>query len=340
MLFFGTGKQATNIVLCIRKQLTSPPQADDLEFIGVGCRDHTLDAFSSRLNDLFPNARRTVALHSDTYVPNGGPSIGFIASPPDAHGAGVSWMLRHGVDRIVIEKPIASTHGDLEAIGSVLRSEPDRVCIQEQYLYSQLYDELIALAKDPTLYIAERTGVYPLEPLTITGTVAQFYKRRVKDLHSKRHAENICLLELPHILTLLHNAFGAQSVASLTVDDLHYRSRIYRGYKKASIVVHDRQQRQHRIELSNVDRCRRVMNVELSDGTNVALHFPGRLRHESTVFESRVAITRGRKLIYEKSYADDHLATAVRHYLRWRDIRGTYERCYEPSRLVIDLAGM
>ena len=58
------------------------------------------------------------------------------------------------------------------------------------------------------------------------------------------------------------------------------------------------------------------------------------------VFEIFVIDDEARKLIYEKSYADDHLATAVRHYLRWRDIRGTYERCYEPSRLVIDLAGM
>ena len=128
-------------------------------------------------------------------------------------------------------------------------------------------------------------------------------------------------------------------MASLDVDDLLYRSRIYPGYKKASIMFDDRASRRHQVDLSNVDPCRRTMSIQLSGGYNVELRFPGRLRNAGTFFDSRVTITRGRSLLYAQCYADDHLTTAVRHYLRWHGLLGTYDRCYEPSRLVIELAG-
>lgn len=340
VVFFGTGKQASNIVLCIRKQLESASHFFDMEFVGIGCRDQAQDRFAQRLAQLFPMSRHTLAAHTDRYASmDDQSSIGFVASPPHAHEAGLHWMLDHGVERIVIEKPIASRHRDLEAIGEILRTQPDRVCVQEQYLYSRSYLELLEIVRDPTAYVAERSRLPVRGTLSIAGTATQFFKRRVKDLSDKRHAENICLLELPHILTLLYNSFGQQSVVSLDVDDLLYRSRIYAGYKKASVVFSDRSSRRHQVDLSNVDPCKRVMNVQLSDGYNVELAFPGRLRHDSTVFETRVTITRGREKLHSQTYPDDHLATAIRHYLRWKGIVGTYESCYEPSRMVIDLAG-
>jgi predicted dehydrogenase len=338
-VFFGTGKQAANLALCIRKQLEPSLHQASLDIIGIERREAALDAFRHRVNKLFPGSGHVFAANTDRFVRIARPpTIGFIASPPQAHEAGLRWMMEHGVERIVVEKPIASSHADLESIGDVLRSQPERVCVQEQYLYSRLYDELLRVVRDPTAYIAERC-IRVSGPLSVTGTVTRFYKKRLRDLGDQRHVENICLLELPHILTLLHSAFGKQSVASLDVDDLLYRSKIYPGYKKASIVFNDRASRRHQVDLSNVDPCRRTMSIQLSGGYNVELRFPGRLRNEGTFFESRVTITRGRSLLYAQCYADDHLTTAVRHYLRWHGLLGTYDRCYEPSRLVIELAG-
>jgi len=328
-----------NILLCIRKQLDSTQRLAGLGFLGVGRNDPTMERFRHRLSQLFPTSRHAFAAHDYRFVDmQRGLSIGFIASPPHAHEAGLRWMFEHGVDRIVLEKPIASSTCDVDAIGDVLRDEPDRVCVQEQYLYSRLYEELLQLVANPVAYVAARCG-RAAEALTVTGTLTRFYKGRLKDLGHQRHVENICLLELPHILTLLHNAFGQQTVASLDVDDLHYRSRVYPRYKRASIVLHDRAGRRHDVDLSNVDPCRRTMSIALSDGTSVELAFPGRLRGDVTIFESRVTISRGRRLLFLQSYADDHLSTAVRRYLRWDGILGTYERCFEPSRLAADLAG-
>ena len=257
-VFFGTGKQAANLALCIRKQLEPSLHQASLGFIGIERREEARDAFRHRVNQLFPGSHHVFAANTDRFVRIARtPSIGFITSPPQAHEAGLQWMMEHGVERIVVEKPIASSHADLEAIGDVLRLQPERVCIQEQYLYSRLYDELLRIVRDPTAYVAERcVGVRGT--LSVTGTITRFYKKRLRDLGDQRHVENICLLELPHILTLLYNAFGKQSVASLDVDDLLYRSRIYPGYKKASIMFDDRASRRHQVDLSNVDPCRRT----------------------------------------------------------------------------------
>jgi hypothetical protein len=156
---------------------------------------------------------------------------------------------------------------------------------------------------------------------------------------ARRHSEHICLIELPHVVTLLYNAFGRLNIRSADIDDLHHQSSIYRGYRSASIVLGDGETRQHRIALSNVMPCKRLMVIRLSGGYTVELRFPGKLQHDATAFESRVLIAHGRQLLHVQTYPDDHLAAAVRNYLDWDELLGTFDRCYEPNALLLDLLG-
>ncbi|MEM7482931.1 MAG: hypothetical protein AAF481_17285 [Acidobacteriota bacterium] len=245
-------------------------------------------------------------------------------------------MIDHGVRRVILEKPLAANRRELSIVSDLMRSSEIELYIQEQYLYSRLLEELVALVADPDAYVRRR-GLSTPVPLRIEETHTVFSKDRIDDAILGRHTANICLLELPHVLTILHHAFGSLSCKRATITDLHLRSTILSSYRNASIVMADGGGVRHRITLSNVDRYRRLLKVRLSEGYAVELHFPGMLRHRNTVFSSQVTILRNDEAIDQRILPDDHLATAVASYLDWDDLRGTYENCYEPSRLVVEI---
>lgn len=341
IIFYGSGRQATNLVLCIKKQLDSgsePGAPADVQFIGLGLEDHGLDAFAAHVRAIFPHGREPEVYTPDTDLePQDDAVVGFVASPPQAHREGVEWMLRHGVQRVVIEKPIAANHRDLEAIAALFRAHPRSLCVQEQYLYSQLFGLLLHLVIDPGTFISRYCAIPVPEPLAVLSTTTRFSKNRVRDLALGRHIENICLIELPHVVTLLYNLFGRLEIERARISDLMVQTRLVRGYREADIALTDADGRRHDIRLSNVDEISRVLEVEVSDGYRVAFSFPGRLNHRATVFESRVVIRRRQEVLYDARFHDDHLREAVRSYLDWRNILGTLQTCYEPNRLVLDI---
>jgi predicted dehydrogenase len=157
VVFFGTGRQARNLMLCLQKAMARASAPSRLDFVGVepdpACRARFLD----ELGTLFPGSE-AVALDVTESTPTfaADSTLGFVTSPPSSHQEGISWMLRHGVDRIVVEKPIAANADDLAAIGELLRSHPEMICVQEQYLYSGLFGELTELAEQPSAYLARR----------------------------------------------------------------------------------------------------------------------------------------------------------------------------------------
>ena len=338
IIFYGAGRQAANLVLCIRKQLDRDGVPGDVQFVGLGLEDRALTAFAAHVRGLFPHSGEPELYPPDAVLERQDEAaVGFVASPPQTHKQGVQWMLRHGVQRVVIEKPIAASHADLEEIAALMRTRPHAFGVQEQYLYSRLFGLLLHLVIDPGTFISRYCAIPVRRRLTVLGTTTCFAKNRVQDLLAGRHVENICLLELPHVVTVLHNLFGRLTIDDARISDLTVEGRLFRSYREADVVVVDGEGRRHGIRLSNVERFSRVMEVEVSDGYRVTFSFPGRLNNRATVFESRMAVRRNEELLYDSPFHDDHLTEAVRSYLEWRNILGTLKTCYEPSRLVLDI---
>ncbi|WP_344808202.1 Gfo/Idh/MocA family oxidoreductase [Microlunatus ginsengisoli] len=337
-MFFGTGRQATNLALCLQKAVRESSAQSGLSFVGIDPDPERRQGFLDGLATLFPGSDLTAINSAQEPPPVASEStLGFVTCPARFHQEGISWMLRHGVDRIVVEKPIAANAADLRSIGDMLRSHPEMMCVQEQYLYSALFDELTELAQHPSDYLSRRCGRTVPRNAGIVSTTTHLHKDRVHDLDLGRHAENICLIELPHTLTLLFSAFGPLGIEDVRRRDLLHHGRIYPGYRDAHIVLRDRQGIEHRSDLSNVRPCRRTLTVTVSDGFSVELRFPGQLRPGTPSFHSVVTVRHHGQTQYRQRFRDDHLARAAASYLSWNDRRGTYAACFAPTELALRL---
>ncbi len=233
-----------------------------------------------------------------------------VCTPPAQHLPALARCAEYGYRRFVVEKPMVTTHDDIEALLALVEDRDLDVLVVANWLFSSLTDLIAG-------QIAARRDV-PLTGLDLCSRKPRIGRSLASAAHTSAFE-----VEMPHLVALAMRLLGDVELLHARADDLVLDERRIAMMGGAEVWLSSPHGCHVRLR---TDLCapvrERSVTATWAGGARVAGHYPC----DSTDLFSHVLLDGGRGAPSHRVLHDDTVHAFFEHAYRWFDGRGPRPR--------------